>query len=318
MLPVFVIPLLLGGLVVACWIALFPPLPEDLGGAENLDPHAHRVRIPVGKHDAIDGWLLSGSGRGVILMFHGHGRTHARVWRYGGFLSRAGYSLLAIDFRSSRRRARLPTTLGHHEIDDAQAALEWLRSHEPFRGQPIGLLGESLGGSVALMLAASNPDVVAVAVDGAFANGALALEDACERWAGLPRRPTAWFLRSVARLVTGRDPGAMDVLPAAATLADRPLLLIHCLEDDRLSSAHATSLWRAAGEKDPLWLVHGAGHNQAWYWLPEPYEEQVLAFFERPLRGSGPGLPGGPRASAVVRPRRWWKRPPLERSSGTA
>ncbi len=307
-LSVLVLPLVGFGVLAAVWLVLYPPLPADLGGAENLDAGAERVRIPVGAGDALDGWLLRGEGRGVLLLLHGHGRTHARIWRYGGFLSRAGYSLLAIDFRSSRLRGRLPTTLGHHELDDAQAALDWLKRQPRLGVEALGVLGESLGGSVALVLAARNPEVAAVVVDGAFAHGGRALEDACERWAGLPRRPTAAFLRWLARRVTGRDPGSLDVVPAAAALAERPVMLVHCLEDDRLSAAHAVSLWHAAGGKDPLWLIHGAGHNEGWRWQPGLYEELVLAFLEPPLRGTGAGLPGGPRATAVVRPRSWWSR----------
>jgi len=230
------------------------------------------------------------------------------MWRYGEFLNRAGYGLLAVDFRSSRRRGRMPTTLGHHEITDAQAALDWLRALPSLEGQAVGVLGESLGGSVALLLAARNPDVAAVVVDGGFSHAAKALEDSCERWAGLPGRPTAAFLRWVGRWLTGHDPGSVDAAAAAAALTERPVMVIHSSADDRLSAAHATALWHAAGGKDPLWLIHGAGHNEGWRRQRGLYEELVLAFLERPLRGQGPGLPGGPRATAVVRSRDSWAR----------
>src|SRR5258706_216654 len=135
-------------------LVLYPALPPDLGGAENLDASAHRVRIPLPDGDGLDGWHLAGSGCGAILLLHGFGRTHHRMWRYGDFLNRAGYDLLAVDFRSSQRQGRKPTTLGHHELPDAQAALEWLRALPSLAGQPLGVLGESLGGSVGLLLAA--------------------------------------------------------------------------------------------------------------------------------------------------------------------
>ncbi len=289
-------------------LVLYPVLPQDLGGAENLDARAHHVRIPLPDGDQLDGWHLAGGGRGALLLLHGFGRTHDRMWRYGDFLNRAGYDLLAVDFRSSRRRARMPTTLGHHELPDAQAALDWLHALPSLAGQPVGVLGESLGGSVALLLAARNPDVAAVIVDGAFANAAAALHDSCERWAGLPGAPTTAMLRWIGRRVTGHDPGSVDVLVACERLAARPVMVIHSSEDDRLSSAHATALWHAVGATGPLWLIHGAGHNEGWRRQRGLYEELVLAFLERPMRGLGPGLPGGPRASAVSRRRDPWTR----------
>lgn len=278
--------------VGAAYLALYPFLPRDLGGAPDLDPAARRVRIPVDSDDALDGWLLPAREPAYVLVLHGYGREHSRAWRYGAFLQGAGYGVLAVDFRSSRWSRRLPTTLGHHEIVDAQAALDWLRVEPATAGAAIGLMGESLGGSVALLLAAANPEVAAVVADGPFAHATLALEDSSERWARLPRR-TAHLARALGRVVTGRDVGGVDVEPAAAALAVRPLFLIHALRDNRLSSEHTRRLWRAAGAKDPLWIIPGAGHNEGWLKHRVEYERRVLAFFDRHLLGRGEGLPPG-------------------------
>jgi dipeptidyl aminopeptidase/acylaminoacyl peptidase len=280
------------GAAGAALLGLYPHLPRDLGGAPNLDPEARHVRIPVDGDDALDGWLLAPRERAVVLVLHGYGRDHSRAWRYAAFLHAAGYGVLAVDFRSSRWSRRLPTTLGHHEIVDAQAALDWLLAEPALAGHAIGMLGESLGGSVALLVAAENPGVAAVVTDGAFVHATLALEDSSERWARLPRQ-TAYLARALGKVVTGRDLGEVDVEPAACRLAARPLFLIHALEDDRLSSEHAHRLWRAAGSKDPLWLIPGTGHNQGWKRHRAEYERLVLAFFDRHLTGRGAGVAAG-------------------------
>ena len=146
-------PTLLGGAAAtAAWLALYPPVPRDLGGAADLDEEAERVSIPIGDGDTLAGWHLAGTRPVTLLLLHGYGRSHHRMWRYAGFLRAAGYGALAIDFRSSRRSRRLPTTLGHHEKDDAEAAWRWLRRRVP--DHRLGVMGESLGGSVALLLAA--------------------------------------------------------------------------------------------------------------------------------------------------------------------
>ncbi len=276
----------------AVWLGFFPFLPRDLGGAPDLDRVARRVRVPLDGGDALDGWLLPARERAVVLVLHGYGREHSRAWRYGAFLHAAGYGVLAVDFRSSRGSRRLPTTLGHHELVDARAALHWLRAEPSLAGHAVGLLGESLGGSVALLVAAEDPEVRAVVADGAFAHATLALEDSSERWARLPRR-SARLARALGRVLTGRDLGEVDVERAAAGLAGRPLFLIHALEDDRLSSANARRLWRAAGAKDPLWNIPGAGHNEGWRRHPAEYERHVLAFFDRHLLGRETVLPAG-------------------------
>jgi pimeloyl-ACP methyl ester carboxylesterase len=283
--------LFLGG---STWLAFYPPVPADLAGAENLDARARHVRIPVADRDTLSGWYLPPRNGAVIVVLHGYGRDHTRAWRYGGFLHRAGYGLLAFDFRSSRIRGRLPTTLGHHEMVDVRAAMNWVRARPELRDTRLGLMGESLGGSIALIAASEQPEVQAVVVDCAFATGDEALGDACERWAHLPRRPTAWLCRALGRIVTGFDPGTLDAATAATSLRDRPVLFIHSLQDDRLSDTHPKELWRAAGAKDPLWIIPDAGHTAGWLQHREVYEQRVTAFMDRALLGRGAGLPPGP------------------------
>src|SRR5690242_6813848 len=82
----------------SAWTALFPSLPRDLAGAPDLDPTAEHVRIEVAPGDSIDGWYLPGSNGSTLLMFHGYGRRHDRMWRYARFLRPQGYGVLAIDF----------------------------------------------------------------------------------------------------------------------------------------------------------------------------------------------------------------------------
>lgn len=277
---------------VAAWIALYPPVPRDLGGVTDLDTEARLVQIPRLGGDVLDGWLVAGRGRGVIVFFHGYGRAHDRGWRYASFLREAGYTFLAVDFRCSRARGRVPTTLGVHELEDARATLDWVRTEPTLAGLPLGLLGESLGGAVAIAAAAEYGEVRAVAVDCPFATSARALEDSIVRWARLPGRPLAPLARAFGRAFTGTDPGGFDVLAPAARLHDRPLYLVHSGRDDRLDPAHARDLWRAAGEKDPRWFLPASGHNEAWRDHRELYARRMTAFFDRALHGEGEGLSG--------------------------
>jgi pimeloyl-ACP methyl ester carboxylesterase len=280
----------LGGLAT---LAFYPLLPRDLGGVPNLDGKARRVRIRVGENDGLDAWHLAGTRPAVVLLFHGFGRNHLRSWRYGAFLHRLGYHVVTLDFRSSRWSGRKPTTLGHFELEDAEAALAWVRSEPAFAGFRIGVMGESLGGAVALMLASRHAEVAATVADCAFSSGLRALEDSCQRWARIPARPGADVLRVLGRTLTGCDPARLDVLASAGRLADRGVFLIHSLNDNRLSPEQARQLWRAAGAKDPLWLIPGAGHNEGWIRHPKLYEERVGAFFDHHLLGEGPGLSAG-------------------------
>jgi uncharacterized protein len=281
------------------WLAFYPPVPSDLGGVASLDGEARHVKIPVGAHDHVEAWYVPPRNGAVIVVLHGFGRDHQRAWRYGRFLRDAGYGVLTFDFRSSRMTGRLPTTLGHYEVDDARAALAWLEARPELATARIGMLGESLGGSVALIATAGDPQVRALVVDCPFSNGTDALGDACERWAHMPRWPSVDILRSLGRFATGFDPGALDAVTASDALIDRPVFFIHSLKDDRLGPRQADALWKAAGAKDPVWLIADAGHNEGWKRHRALYESRVRRFYDHALLGRGSGLPAGDLGGAT-------------------
>jgi hypothetical protein len=164
------------------------------------------------------------------------------------------------------------------------------------------IYGESLGASVGLVLAGRRPEVVAAVADCPFASARLAIEETCERCLHVPRWPLAGILRELGRDVSGCDPGDLDVRPAAAALRDRPVFFIASTDDDRFSPDQARGLWRAAGAKDPLWIVPGAGHNQAWQLHRERYERDVLRFLARALAAHAGFARGGAPPSATAGP----------------
>ena len=293
--PWHVLTLIVASLLVflggSTWLALFPGVPLDLGGVRNLDDRCEREVIPVSGADHLDAWFLPGTGRGVVVVFHGYGRDHHRAWRYARFLNRAGYAVLAPDFRSSRAGARKPTTLGYFECEDARATLDWLARRPESRSVPLLLFGESLGASVALVVASERGEVRAIVADSPFANGTRALDDAFERWAHVPRWPAAPIAAALAEGLTGHDPRQLDALAAARHLNGRPVLFIACERDDRLSVAQTRDLWNAAGGRDALWVLNDCGHTEAWQAHRREYERRVLEFFARA------GLP--PRKPAI-------------------
>jgi pimeloyl-ACP methyl ester carboxylesterase len=281
--------LLFGAAVVflagSTWIAMYPVVPVDLGGAPNLDKEAREVRIPVGAKDHLDGWLLPGTRRALIVIFHGYGRNHTRAWRYAQFLRKGGYAILAFDFRSSRAVSRKPTTLGGYEMQDAAAMMMWLREQPDLRSDTLAFFGESLGGTVALVTASLSPEVRAVCVDGGFASGRWALHDASWRWAHAPGFIGAPLARGLGWLLSGFDPYALDALSAARRLSNRPTFFIHGENDDRISTAEAEALWRAAGSREGgLWILRGkVGHNEGWLKDRAEYERRVSGFFAEHL-----------------------------------
>lgn len=294
--------LLAGG---SAWIALYPAVPADLGGVENLDHSARRVRIPVGEGDHLDGWYLPGRRDATVILFAGYARDHRRMWRYARFLHRDGYAVLGVDFRSARLFDRKPTTLGWYELHDARAALDWVREQPELRGGRVSLYGESLGGAVALALAAERPDVNAVVADCPFAKGDAAIDDGFSCLAHLPAWPLGPLTRELGLVVTGHDPGELDATAALRALDHRPVLLIQTRLGDRFSRGEVERLSAAAGPGAEQWTVDDARHTAVWIDHRAEYERRVGGFLATRLGGdvvaarTGPGL--GQRAERGAR-----------------
>lgn len=267
------------------WLLLYPAVPRDLAGAPDFDRQARHVRIAVGESDSLDAYLLRGTRPGVIVLFHGYARDHSRVWRYAQFLRRDGWTIVAPDFRSSRDKNRKPTTLGWYELQDGEAVLAWLAKHPQLAGEPIGILGESLGASVAIALASAHSEVRVVVADCPFATGKLAIEDGCVCEGHVPAVPFAAISRLLGRVVTGHDPGALDVVAAVQRYGDRPLFLIQAGVEDRFRVPQTLLLEHAAGARTEAWRVADAGHNQAWIKHRREYETRVSSFFREFLHG---------------------------------
>jgi len=270
----------------SAWIALYPTVPDDLGGVENLDARAAHVRIAVGEGDHLDGWYLRGTHPAVVLLFAGYARDHRRMWRYARFMHGMGLHVLTIDFRSARPTARKPTTLGYWELRDARAALDWVRGQPVLAGARVALFGESLGGATALVLAAQRPDVAAVVADCPFATGDAAIVDGFKCELHLPPVPLAWIARQVGRLVTGHDPGALDVTQALRSLSGRPVLLIQTTLGDRFSPLQVDRLTASLGFHGESWTLADVKHTGAWLDHREEYERRVGRFLAERL-----GLP---------------------------
>lgn len=77
--------------------------------------------------------------------------------------------MLLFDFRSFGPEKVSHETIGHLELRDARAAIQWLRENKPPTAK-IGIMGCSMGGAMSLCLAIENDsEIVGVATDCAFA-----------------------------------------------------------------------------------------------------------------------------------------------------
>ena len=192
-------------------------------------------------------------------------------------------NVLIFDWRAHGRSDGHLTTLGYDERYDLIAAVEYARSRSALK---IGVLGCSMGGSVALATAAVCPDIHAVATDSAFVHIVTAVA------AGLGERGLPDGLAyPIARLILvaggwrlGKNLFEADPIRWIDRIAPRALLLIHGERDPFAPRAEVDLLYRRAGEPRDIWRVPQAAHREIQALQPDEYRRRLTGFFEDNLR----------------------------------
>ena len=145
------------------------------------------------------------------------------------------------------------TSFGWTEQRDLEGALAFLGGQPDIQARPYGIYGISMGGSVALMTAAQDERLGAVAADSPYPS----LQETLGRhlrllypWA--PKTPFLWLVLATYRLRFGIWPARLSPEVSAANLSPRPLLLINGAQDPRMPAEGARRMYDASREPKAL------------------------------------------------------------------
>jgi uncharacterized protein len=152
-----------------------------------------------------------------------------------------GFSVLSVDYRGFGKSSQaLPSET--MAVEDARAAWDWLGRTYPNR--PRYIFGHSLGGAIAIELAAQVNDEAGTLVEGSFTS----IPDVVRsyKWGWLPLGP----------LITQR----FEAVKRVGAIGS-PLLVVHGSEDRTIAPELGRKLFDAAQGKKRFELVEGGSHH---------------------------------------------------------
>jgi fermentation-respiration switch protein FrsA (DUF1100 family) len=196
----------------------------------------------------------------AVIVLHGAGsrkENHADFAR-----ATTAYGLAALTF-DNRGHGETEGPLSASVIDDLGALAEMLADRPEVDGAGIGARGSSMGGLMALHLAASSPRVGAVVAICPAAEWMLA-EDVQRVADGRPPPPGSALaeMRIDPRsLLDWLD--ANDVERAVEQLGEKPLMLVHARGDEVVPPSHSERLYEVAAEPKRLLMLDGGDHRSA-------------------------------------------------------
>ena len=271
-LPVGIAYLYVDNLVARECGNLPAPLSQDL-------PNAEPITFEPEPGMELEGWIAAGTNDAAIIILPGGWGGSNTMRSEMRFLNEAGYTVMTYDTRTCANPPH-NTTLGYAEIVDLQAALDLLLLRPEIDPAKIGVYGHSMGGATAIMAAAGDQRIKAVAVSGNYADIAHDIRRNSNQQGIVERWLRGWIERFYEQR-TGVN--IEDVRPIAVIdqISPRPVLLIHGSEE--LHNSRGMEQFAAAQEPKELWIVQGAGHGGYAAVAPEEYPRRIIDFFDRYL-----------------------------------
>ena len=212
--------------------------------------------------------------KGLVVHFHGNAANVTAHLSLVAWLPKAGYHVLMFDYRGFGKSQGHVTRAG--TIRDGHAALDYALSRPEAKDLPLFFYGQSLGGAVAIVVAAERHEVRAVVAESTFST-----------YRGIAARHAQRLvhIRWLANLLaTCTISAGFDPLDAVPRLAPRPLFVIAAEDDDICFPKLARELYDAAAEPKFYWLVPEAEHLGIVLAAGRELTNRVCRFFEDACR----------------------------------
>ncbi len=225
-------------------------------------------------------------GAGTVLLCHGHGVNLMRLDDMVGFLRRAGYSLLLLDFRAHGRSGGKYCTVGVHEWKDIRAVLDAARKGGLISDDtPLAAYGRSMGAATLINGSEHLPEIRAFILESSFERlRKIAARDAWNLFY-LPDTFLTDLVFWAVQRVTGIDYAGNAPEDRTGGFGSRPVFLIHDEKDVRATREAFDSLHGRLPQAQ-TWVVKGAWHVCAHHESPVEFEMRFLDFLHRS------GVPG--------------------------
>jgi fermentation-respiration switch protein FrsA (DUF1100 family) len=224
-----------------------PPQPPSESGA--FDGIAYQLWLPPGAEPA----------PGVIV-FHGAGSRKENHADFARAAVAHGFAALTFD---NRGHGETEGSLGPGVIGDLQRLARFLAERPEVDERRIAARGSSMGGLLAIHLAAAS-DAVAAVVAICPASERMMLETVRPVAAGKPP-PRGSYLDSIRIDATALAAWLeeYEVGDAVELLGAKPLLLIHAKGDEQVPYSHSEELYARAADPKRLLLLEGGDHRSA-------------------------------------------------------
>lgn len=234
--------------------------------------------------DGIDlsGWFIpatSGETNKTIIFCHGWGSNKGEVLKDTYFLAEYGFNLFYFDFRASGESKGEISSIGYLEIKDLESAIEFLKYYKPHAAEKIGVLGISMGGSVATYVASRNDEIKCILLESTFYSYNRVVGNWSWSRMKIPYYPLVPLTLFFVRLKLAADPEIFSTIHYIDKITV-PVLFVSGDHDDLVPVEDTKILFeKCKSSKKDLSIIIGASHGRCAEVGGQEYKEKVSKFF---------------------------------------
>lgn len=244
------------------------------------DPASKGIAYDVIEVPSLNGKRLSaivfkanGTPKGTVVHCHGNFGNVSSHYMGSQYLTAYGFDVIVFDYQGYGGSQGRPSP--KRTIEDGIAMVRYAQANlrEPSTG--VVVLGQSLGGAVASVVAAKERLVKAVVLEAPFYSYSSIARDV------LRRSFITWPLYPIYPLLLGRT---YNPSKWVEKISPTPVLFIHGNKDTVVPSWMSEKLYARANEPKRLWIIDGANHLECRYRKGKEYEEAIANFFSEALQ----------------------------------
>lgn len=254
------------------WLSTHPPKYYSKETPRDYGLEYEKIRFKTTDGLTLAGWLVPGKkGSPTVIVGHGYPFDKGNILHVVTFLH-PDYTIFLFDFRSFGESEGKITTGGAREIEDFNAAIQYLKTRKDVN-HTFGAYGFSL--SAATFLMAEHPEVTAIVADSSYAS----MHDIIKSlywYFGPLKYPFVWTTELYGKLFLGID----NKYEVSVTV---PTLIIHGGADSQIPVRNSQKIYSTNKNLTELWIIPGVDHGMSYSTNPKEYKQRIRDFFRKHL-----------------------------------
>jgi len=249
---------------------------------ELVDLQVQEVVITNAQGMRLFGYFAKSNNGAYVLLQHGYKASRSDLLEEAKVLQDAGFGVLISSVRAHDKNDGDQISFGVQEMQDLQSWYDFLLGQGAQAGK-IGILGNSMGASMAIEYASRNPDVAAVVSVSSFSSLQDTISVSVQYFTGLPSFPFAPAIVWWAEWILGMDVAQVNATKAAAKLCQTPILVMQGGADVVVSVSSGKGIYDAACGDKEFWFEDDVGHVKFDRQRPIEFAQRVTGFFRQHL-----------------------------------